>query len=67
MRRSTPPDYAGMTLNERLVATNLLGPWEAAVEAGDRAELIRILRSVAVSSPDCVADAALTPSIRHRL
>jgi hypothetical protein len=56
-----------MTLNERLVATNLLGPWEAAVEAGDRAELIRILRSVAVSSPDCVADAALTPSIRHRL
>jgi hypothetical protein len=61
------PQFEGMTLNERLVAADLLDAWDAAVTARDRAEILGILRRVVVSKPDEMADAVLRRSAKHRL
>lgn len=51
--------YGGMTLNERLAVSGLIGKWDAALQARDRATLVAILRDVAVGRPEDVADRLL--------
>ncbi len=51
--------HGGMTLNERLVVSGLIGKWDAALEARDRATLVAILRDVAIGRPEDVADRLL--------
>ena len=51
--------YGGMTLNERLVVSGLIGKWDAVLQARDRATLVAILRDVAVGRPEDVADRLL--------
>ena len=52
-------NYGGMTLNDRLVVSGLIGNWDAALEARDRATLVDILRDVAIGRPEDVADRLL--------
>ena len=40
------PEYAGMTVNERLASAGLLDSWDAAAKRRDRDEMIRVLESV---------------------
>jgi hypothetical protein len=42
------PDYAGMTVNERLYVAGLLSEFEAAIESGDRQQAVEILGRVAL-------------------
>jgi hypothetical protein len=51
--------YAGMTINERLVAAGLVGSFDAAVSLRDRAAMIRILTEVDVGDPAASVDAVL--------
>jgi hypothetical protein len=43
------PDYAGMTLNERLAVAGLIQAFDKAVIARDRAGAIAVLRQVELS------------------
>lgn len=38
--------YAGMTVNERLIAAGRLAEWDGAVRTRDRSKMIKILESV---------------------
>lgn len=51
-----------MTVNERLVTAGLLGQFDSAIEAGDRARAIGILQQVAMDHDGAAAtvDAVLT-------
>ena len=44
------PDYAGMTVNERLFSAGLLKEFDAAIGSGDRHRAIEILELVAISA-----------------
>jgi len=44
------PDYAGMTVNERLAAAGLLGAFDNAVNARDHVRTIEILRQVELTA-----------------
>jgi hypothetical protein len=48
----TDENFAGMTLNERLYAAGLLDAFDAAVERGDKDEVIRLLQEVRLSRQD---------------
>jgi hypothetical protein len=50
---------AGMTVNERLAARNLLDDWNRAVAARDRATMVLMLRRVAMPDAPRVADLVL--------
>ena len=43
------PDYAGMTVNERLVVAGLMQAFDKAVMARDRSAAIAVLRQVELS------------------
>ena len=40
---STQPTYSGLTVNERLIAAGLIEQLEAAIQAGERSLMIRVL------------------------
>ena len=46
------PEYAGMTVNERLFTAGLLEAWDTAARRRDRGEMIRLLRSVEIGTLD---------------
>ena len=48
----TDGDFGGMTVNERLYAAGLLDAFDAAVERGDKDEVIRLLQRVDLSPHD---------------
>lgn len=48
---SDKPDYAGMTLNERLFVAGLRDQFDEAARARDRARLIALLVQVEVADP----------------
>jgi hypothetical protein len=54
------PLYAGMTVNERLVVSGQLAPWDAAVARRDQAGMIAVLMSTELSAKQ----AARTPPAR---
>jgi hypothetical protein len=59
MSEPIPPDFGGMTVNERLVVAGLVDDWDQAVHRRDRTEMIRILELVDVMRADQTADAVL--------
>jgi hypothetical protein len=44
-----PPDFGGMTVNERLFTAGLLGQFDAAIDSGDRQRALELLKQVAMS------------------
>jgi len=54
---SEPPDFAGMTLNERLFASGLLNRFDAAVRDGNRDEVVRLLIDVGLDEASAVRTA----------
>ncbi len=44
------PNYAGATVNERLLLAGLIGEWNAAVKSRDRNRMIEILCNVQLES-----------------
>ena len=56
---------AGMTVNERLAARNLLGEWEAAATSRDRTAMLRLLQRVAVPDARAVLDTILADPARY--
>lgn len=66
MSRQTP-DFGGMTVNERLFTADLIGPWDAAVNAGDRERAIEVLLQVSMSETSAAAtvDAVLSNSPKY--
>lgn len=50
---------SGMTVNERLCATGLLGQWDVAVRSGDRETMLAVMREVEVEPPEFTVDAIL--------
>jgi hypothetical protein len=61
------PDFGGMTVNERLVASGLTEPFDAAVDAGDRKAAVDLLTKVAMSDVSAAAtvDAILANPRRY--
>ena len=47
--RPTDEELSGMTVNERLVSCGVLDKWDDAVRRRSRAEMIEVLRSVALT------------------
>ena len=60
--------YAGMTVNERLVASGLMQQFEAALRARDRARIIAVLTRVELAEADAAftADTVLGNPKRYR-
>jgi hypothetical protein len=56
---------AGMTVNERLFAADLIEAFGAAVATRNRAEMIRLLTSVNVDEPAWSADTILQDPERY--
>lgn len=56
-----------MTVNERLFAAGLLGPFDAAIDSGDRQGAVEVLRQVAMSEDSAAAtvDAVLANPSKH--
>ncbi len=46
---SPTPDYAGMTINERLFEAGSFNEFDAAIESGDRRRAIEVLVRVAMT------------------
>jgi hypothetical protein len=61
----TSPPFAGMTLNERLVAAGLVERWDAAVRRRDRAAMIAVLKEAGLAEPAPTADAVLADPRRY--
>lgn len=53
------PNYAAMTVNERLYTAGLLDAFDRAARSRNRARMIEILADVDVGSPDKTADAII--------
>jgi hypothetical protein len=49
---STP--LSGLTINERLFTSGLLGKFDAAARRGDRAAMLLLLRTVELSDADAI-------------
>jgi hypothetical protein len=45
------PDFAGMTLNERLYFARLVDKWDAAFRARDREAMLALLAQVDIAEP----------------
>jgi hypothetical protein len=62
-----PRDFAGMTVNERLVVAGLLGTFDAAIDAGDRQRAVELLGHVAMSEDSAAAtvDAVLANPLKY--
>ena len=54
------PDFAGMTVNERLIAAGIINQWDDSVRRRDRGRMIELLKQVEVPTPDWTADNMLT-------
>jgi len=61
------PDFAGMTLSERLCVAGILAEWDAAVTSRDRAALLKMLSKVQAANPHQIADAVLRSSKNPRM
>lgn len=59
------PDYAAMTVNERLYTAGLLEVFDRAARSRDRAQMIEILSKVEVGSPDTTADAIIESPAKY--
>jgi hypothetical protein len=61
------PRYVGMTVNERLVISGLIGDWDKAVVKRDRAAMIAILMATELTSDQApsTADATLANPERY--
>ncbi|TLM65748.1 MAG: hypothetical protein FDZ69_08665 [Deltaproteobacteria bacterium] len=57
--------YAGMTVNERLLAAGLLAAFDRAARSRDRAEMLRLLRRVDVPAPEETVAAVLANPWRY--
>lgn len=59
--------YGGMTVNERLGAAGLLDKFDAAIQAGDRDQAVRILQRVDMTEESAAAtvDAVLADPARY--
>ena len=57
MSAADKPDFAGMTVNERLYAAGLMDEFDAALRARDRARIIAVLERVALSKEDATFSA----------
>ncbi len=53
------PNYAAMTVNERLYTAGLLDAFDRAAHSRNRARMIEILTDVEVGNPDKTADAII--------
>jgi hypothetical protein len=53
------PDFAGMTVNERLFVAGLLNQFDDAARARDRARMIELLSQIEVVHPDRSVDTIL--------
>jgi hypothetical protein len=53
------PDYAAMTVNERLFTAGLMDAFDEAARSLDRGRMIAILAEVDVGTPDWTADMIL--------
>lgn len=53
------PEYAGMTVNERLFVAGLLDRFDEAARARDRARMIALLSEVQVADPERSVNAIL--------
>jgi hypothetical protein len=51
-KKSERPDYAGMTINERLFESGMMDRFAQAAKDRDREEMIRILMQVALDEKD---------------
>ena len=60
-------DYAGMTVNERLVLSGQIDAWDAAVVVGDRARMIEILRATDLTEEQAIftADTTLADPVKY--
>lgn len=54
------PDFAGMTVNERLFEAGILDQWVNAARRRNRDAMIELLRRVKVASPERTADAIIS-------
>jgi len=52
---SEPPNYGGMTVNERLYVAGLVEQFDAAIESRDRRRAVDLLRQVAMSESEAGA------------
>lgn len=50
-----PPDYGGMTVNERLFVAGLVEQFDAAIKSRDRRRAVDLLRQVAMSESEAGA------------
>ena len=62
---NAPPNYAGMTVNERLFAAGLLAVFDDAARKRDRDKMIELLRRVEVETPEWSVDAILADPGRY--
>jgi len=54
------PEFAGMTVNERLFVADLLQAWDASIRTRNRSRMIHILKSVDMGDEAAItADAVL--------
>jgi Superinfection immunity protein len=56
---ANPPDFAGMTVNERLNAAGLTDPWGVAARTRNRDQMLDILKRVEIANPAFTVDAVL--------
>jgi hypothetical protein len=54
-----------MTVNERLFASGRIAAFDAAINKGDRATAIAILRSVDISTPESTVDTIFADPERY--
>lgn len=60
-----PPDYSGMTVNERLFAAGLVDAFDDAARRRDRDKMIELLRRVEVETPEWSVDTILAHPERY--
>lgn len=60
-----PLGYGGMTINERLYVTGLLGTFSDAVRKKDRDQMLELLRHVDVEKPEWSVDMILAHPERY--
>jgi hypothetical protein len=61
------PDFAGMTLNERLYCASVIGKWDAACHARNRDAMLAILGEVEIAEPGRapIVDAVLADPAKY--
>jgi hypothetical protein len=59
------PDFAGMTVNERLYCAGILDRWDDAAQRRDRDAMIELLKRIEVPNPHWTADTVLADPQRY--